>query len=124
MNLGQQYNAIFPEKSIDEFGDLVSFESAMGTGPWTPTEYSPGSFLKIEKHADYWNDGFPYIDVVEEIFISEYPAADAAFRSGQLDITAIDTDCCQLGIYRPLPGQSHSRGNGLLTRLLESSPTR
>ena len=93
VNLGQQYNAIFPEKSIDEFGDLVSFESAMGTGPWTPTEYSPGSFLKLEKHADYWNDGFPYIDVVEEIFISEYPAADAAFRSGQLDITAIDTDC-------------------------------
>ena len=41
VNLGQQYNAIFPEKSIDEFGDLVSFESAMGTGPWTPTEYKP-----------------------------------------------------------------------------------
>jgi peptide/nickel transport system substrate-binding protein len=106
VNLGQQYNAILPKASVDEFGDLVSFESAVGTGPWTPTEYSPGSFLKLERHAGYWNEGLPYIDVVEEIFISEYPAADAAFRSGQLDITAIDTDCMSGERYQAIKDNS------------------
>ena len=106
VNLGQHYNAIFPKASLDHFEDLVPFESALGTGPWTPTEHSPGSFLKLEKHPGYWNEGLPYIDVVEEVFISEYPAADAAFRAGQLDITAIDTDCMSGERYQAIKDNS------------------
>lgn len=71
---------------IIEGGDapLANFN---GTGPFTITEYSPGSGGRavFTANANYWKDGQPALAGMEHIYFDEVEAQINALQSGEVD---------------------------------------
>lgn len=58
----------------------------IGTGPFKFVDYMPESRLRLERFADYWQEGLPYLDKAEFRIIPDREAALMAFEMGQIDI--------------------------------------
>jgi peptide/nickel transport system substrate-binding protein len=72
---------IFPQEALSTIATVP-----VGTGPFKFSEWIPGSSLTIERFADYWRKGFPYLDkVVVQPIISE-EAQLAALRAQTIDL--------------------------------------
>ena len=61
-------------------------KNPVGSGPFTFESWEQGSTLKVAKNADYWRDGYPYLDDVEFRVISDISARGTALSSGGLDM--------------------------------------
>ncbi len=72
--------AILPEDNADHNLNPI------GTGPFKFIEYVPEQRVVIEKFADYWKEGVPYVDKVEFRIIPDNEAALLSFKSGAIDI--------------------------------------
>ena len=68
--------------------------SNIGAGPWMFDSYNPGVSTSMLRHPDYWEQPFPYIDEVVQLFFGDSRAQDAAFRTGKVDL--IGTDTCAI----------------------------
>jgi peptide/nickel transport system substrate-binding protein len=58
----------------------------VGTGPFKLVSFQRDVSLKLEKFADYWQEGKPYLDGIEFTFVADPFTAMAAFKSGTADI--------------------------------------
>jgi peptide/nickel transport system substrate-binding protein len=58
---------------------------AMGTGPFKFVEYVPNTRVVLEKNADYWEEGLPYLDGLEMTIASDDTARTAAVVTGTVD---------------------------------------
>jgi peptide/nickel transport system substrate-binding protein len=74
---------IVPKEVVEEHGDLA--QVAVGTGPFKFVEYVPNTHIKLEKNADYWEEGLPYVDNVELLIAAEDNSRTAALVSGTVD---------------------------------------
>ena len=50
--------------------------------------YTKGGKAELTKNPDYWRDGLPYMDGIEDIVFAEETASFAAFRAKQLDVNS------------------------------------
>ena len=60
----------------------------VGTGPFKFVSYTRDVILKVEKFADYWQKGKPYLDGIEVHYIADFLTAQMAFKAGYLDVFA------------------------------------
>ena len=78
----------------EEFGDLLTIEAQIGTGPYLAISYDPGIKIELERNENYWRgagpdsltgDGWPYSRKFYAMVIDDEAAAMAAYRSGLQD---------------------------------------
>jgi peptide/nickel transport system substrate-binding protein len=74
---------IVPQEVVEENGDLAQI--AVGTGPFKFVEYVPNTHVKLEKNADYFEAGLPYLDGVDMLIAAEDNSRTAALVSGTVD---------------------------------------
>lgn len=75
--------AIVAKEDVQKNGDLT--KTANGTGPFKFVEYVPNTRLVLERNADYWETGKPYLDRIEMIPVADDTARSTAIRTGTVD---------------------------------------
>jgi len=96
------FEILAPEVDAECGGFVIPECSDIGTGPWVFESYSPGVATKMTRNVDYWNQPYPYIDVVQQLFFGDEKAEDAAFRTGKLDLLGVETCAISGERYRAL----------------------
>lgn len=74
------YESPMLPKHVFEMGDIRTHQNAnspVGTGPFKFVEWRRGEFVRLDRNAEYWKPGLPYLDRVVVRFI-----ADNATRRG------------------------------------------
>ncbi|HJX12603.1 MAG TPA: ABC transporter substrate-binding protein [Dehalococcoidales bacterium] len=64
--------------------DAVKF-FPLGTGPFKFVEWKRDAYIKFERNDNYWQEGKPYLDGIEILFISDPMTASAALLAGEAD---------------------------------------
>jgi peptide/nickel transport system substrate-binding protein len=68
------------------FADGNYKRNPVGTGAFKFKGWQEGSFLQVERFADYWQEGNPKVAGIDWRIIPDPNTAFAAFRSGELDL--------------------------------------
>ncbi|WP_425960969.1 ABC transporter substrate-binding protein [Rhizobium nepotum] len=66
--------------------DGQTLQTAIGTGPFKLTEWTPGSHLIFERNPNYWDAGKPYLDRIILRIITDPAARAVALETGEVDI--------------------------------------
>jgi peptide/nickel transport system substrate-binding protein len=82
-NLVGPATAIINKDAVDKYGDLT--KNADGTGPFKFKEYVPNTRVVLERNADYFEAGKPYVDGIEMTIASDDTARAAAVKTGTVD---------------------------------------
>lgn len=61
-------------------------EKPVGTGPFKFAEWKKGSYIRLEKNADYYLDGKPYLDELIYQIIPDGASRAVAYETGKIDI--------------------------------------
>lgn len=61
-------------------------EEALGTGPFRLVEYAPGDRIRFERNEDYWDEGLPYLDGLQQVHIPEQVTQLSALSAGSIDV--------------------------------------
>lgn len=69
-----------------DFQNNPANNTPIGTGPFKLDEWVKGSYIKLVKNADYWDEGKPYLDEVYWHVIPDAASRAVAFETGQVDI--------------------------------------
>jgi peptide/nickel transport system substrate-binding protein len=75
--------AIIPKEVVEANDDLS--QVAVGSGPFKFVEYVPNTRVTLEKNAEYWEEGLPYVDGLELLIAPEDTARTTALVSGTVD---------------------------------------
>jgi peptide/nickel transport system substrate-binding protein len=72
-------------------GDLEKSKSwaranAVGTGPFTVSEFQRDVVIKFTKNPNYWRTGMPYLDGIELRYIPDPMVASAMIEAGEADM--------------------------------------
>jgi ABC-type transport system substrate-binding protein len=73
----------------DLLGDFDYLNNSNGTGPFKFQRWDRGARLIIERNPNYYEEGLPYLDEMEFIFITDPTQQIASFRGGEVDIAGI-----------------------------------
>lgn len=63
--------------------DGQTLQTAIGTGPFRLTEWTPGSHLIFDRNPDYWDAGKPYLDRIILRIITDPAARAVALETGK-----------------------------------------
>ena len=61
----------------------------MGTGPFKFVSYTQDTGMKFERNPNYWVKGKPYLNEIENIFISDYLTQKMVMEAGNADMMNI-----------------------------------
>ena len=75
--------SIVKKEDVDKNGDLT--KTANGTGPFKFKDYTPNTKVTLERFADYWDTGKPYLDGIEMVPVPDDTARSTAIRTGTVD---------------------------------------
>ncbi len=95
---------IYSQAFVEANNNDVS-QVAMGTGPFKFVEYIPNTSIKLEKFADHWREGLPYLDGIEMTIVPEDTARTTSLVQGTTDFIE----------YAPLRDVDTLKGNGDLS---------
>ena len=73
-------NAIMPQEAIEDMNN-----NPVGSGPFRLKEHREGEVTILERNADYWEEGLPYLDEVHMIPVEDETSRVAALRGGEVD---------------------------------------
>src|SRR5271155_177348 len=59
----------------------------IGTGPFKFVEFKPNERITVTRNPDYWKEGRPYLDGIENTIIRNLSTATLAFVAGKFDMT-------------------------------------
>lgn len=76
--------AIVPREIVEANGDLAL--TAVGTGPFTFSQYTPGTSITLGRHRAYREAGKPYVDGVEIAIIPTDTSRTTALVTDTVDI--------------------------------------
>src|SRR5712692_3103302 len=81
------WNIIVRKKTLDEHGgNLRQVMNYPGTGPFKHVERRDKEVWIMEKNANYWNKGLPYVDRLEIYHLPPFsPELGSSFLSGKID---------------------------------------
>lgn len=74
---------IVPKEVVQAEGSLEN--KPVGTGPFKFVSHVRDQHLKVERNADYWRAGLPYLDAITYTFNADPNARAAAIRSANID---------------------------------------
>jgi peptide/nickel transport system substrate-binding protein len=94
--------------------------NAVGTGPFTLSDYQRDDYIKFAKNPDYWQEGKPYLDAIEIRYIPDPMVAAATMEAGEADMW-LDTDSVQSIIDLQGQGLKINWGPGMFITLLPNS---
>lgn len=78
---------ILSKDAVEAAGSAYGHDTPpIGTGPFRFVEWDRGSDIKLERNADYWQAGLPYLDRISYLRIPDGPARILSVRSGDSDI--------------------------------------
>jgi len=87
MTLGNKYGAVIPKGWFDDENAQNRMNSeSVGTGPFKLVEFNPNSNLVLEKNADYWEAGAPYLDAINITFLPNSASMLVAAKNKRIDI--------------------------------------
>jgi peptide/nickel transport system substrate-binding protein len=72
------------KKFAEQFNSHPSNRAPVGTGPYKFEKWDSGRELVVARNDNYWGKK-PYLDKIVYRFITEYPAALAALKAGDID---------------------------------------
>ena len=83
------WNTIFSKKTLEENGyNLRKVLNIPGTGPYKTQRRVENEIWVMEKNANYWNKGLPYLDGIEFYHLLPFsPELGSAVLSGRVDYT-------------------------------------
>ncbi len=87
--MGIQNSAIVDQNMVEEHGDLMSVESANGTGPFRLVSYQADQEARLEAFEDHWREGLPYLDEIQWMIQSDESSRVAAIRADEADIVRV-----------------------------------
>ena len=61
-------------------------ETPIGTGPFKFDEWQRGSFIRLVKNDQYWQDGKPYLDEIVFNVVPDAASRAVAFETGKVDV--------------------------------------
>jgi peptide/nickel transport system substrate-binding protein len=61
----------------------------VGTGPFIQSGFQRDVILKLTRNPDYWDTGYPYLNEVDLLFVSDILTREALFKSGGGEIMDI-----------------------------------
>src|SRR5262252_5871185 len=81
------WNVIVRKKSLDDNqGNLRQVMNYPGTGPFKHVSRQDKEVWVMEKNANYWNKGLPYVDKLEVYHLAPFsPELGSSFLSGKID---------------------------------------
>jgi len=59
---------------------------AVGTGPYVLESFVSDSVVKLKKNANYWRQGYPYLDEIELRVVTDPSAGAMQLEAGDLDV--------------------------------------
>ncbi len=84
------YNLARPDSIIYPAAQAETQRSQpIGTGPFRFVDYVEGSEVRLEKFADYYLEGVPYLDAVTFEIIPDPNTRFAALQSGDIDLIGV-----------------------------------
>jgi oligopeptide transport system substrate-binding protein len=97
-----------PKHLVEKIGDeWTRVENIIGNGPYLVKEWLPGSYVRSEKNADYYDAANVQIDEVFYHVLEDQAAALNRYRAGEFDIlTDFPADQFQW-LQDNMPGQAH-----------------
>jgi peptide/nickel transport system substrate-binding protein len=85
------YDAPILCKKVFEGSDPASNPSAnrpIGTGPFKFGEWQRGQYVRLDRNANYWQPGLPYLDRIVARFIPDASTRSAALETGEVQYAA------------------------------------
>jgi ABC-type transport system substrate-binding protein len=84
---------VVPPEGVKQWGDLLDWRHAIGTGPFILKNYVSGASLTYIKNPNYWGyderypkNQLPYADGVDVLIIPDQATTLAALRTNKIDI--------------------------------------
>ena len=68
--------------------DMKLQESQLGSGPFKVKKYEKDIVIEYERNNDYFKEGLPYVDGIRWVMVLSAPAAFAAYKSGQTNMSS------------------------------------
>jgi peptide/nickel transport system substrate-binding protein len=95
---------MYSPTAVQTYGEDWAVTHPVGTGPFKFADYEQDVFLKFERFDDYWQEGKPYLDSIEWVYIADPTTAKASFLAGEAHLiaglTAVDAnDLKETGDY-------------------------
>jgi len=69
-----------------EKGEDWAYTNPVGTGPFKFKEYERAVKMVFTRFDDYWEEGKPYLDGVENVYLSDPMTTQMAFEAGDFDL--------------------------------------
>lgn len=89
--------SIISKEAFEKNGIEWARENPIGTGPFKLKEYIHGQSVTFEKNESYWQDGKPYLDAIEYVFMRDPMTQTAALQStGAEAIDVLNTNSAEL----------------------------
>ena len=77
--MGDYHLQVVPDGYKDDLG-------GEGTGPFVLESYEPGIKVNLKRFKNYWRQGYPHFDEVEQVAITDVSARTNALRTGEVDM--------------------------------------
>lgn len=91
MTLGNKYGAVVPAGTFDDETAKTRMNAeSVGTGPFKLVEFNPNSNLLMERNADYWEEGAPYLDAIDFAFLPNSASMLVALRNDRIDLVKLE----------------------------------
>jgi peptide/nickel transport system substrate-binding protein len=74
---------------VQQYGDLKTPETAIGTGPFLLERYEPNVKTVFKRNPDHFRKDQPWVDEVEWLVIDDPSTRLAMYRTGQLDLMGV-----------------------------------
>jgi peptide/nickel transport system substrate-binding protein len=87
MTLTNKFGAVVPRGFLDDPGAGTRMnEVSVGTGPFKLKQFRPNSTLTLERNADYWQPGLPYLDEITFVTMPNSAAMVVGLQSRRIDM--------------------------------------
>jgi peptide/nickel transport system substrate-binding protein len=71
--------------AVGKNGEDWAGQNPVGTGPFVFDHFSHDQELVYTRFDGYWQEGLPYLDEIDYLFINDPMAQEAAYKAGQVD---------------------------------------
>ena len=92
VKLGFSNFVIGAPEVAEQYGDMVDWETVVGTGPYTVEDVVPDSSVTYRRNPNYWahdplhpENQLPYIETLKALVILDPATQDSALRTGKID---------------------------------------